>query len=125
MRTDLDAYLRSNVDMPASKKCPQCGAPMRSDAPDGACLRCAFESALQAGLQQPKQLGPSASDAGSGRRKILYFGDYEVLEKIGEGGMGIIYRARQTSLGRIVAIKVIKGEEIASPGLLARFIRET
>src|SRR6516164_3246535 len=52
------------------------------------------------------------------------FGDYELLELIGEGGMGVVYRARQTSLDREVAIKLLAAGVWASAEFVERFHRE-
>ena len=49
---------------------------------------------------------------------------YEVLEQVGEGGMGVVYKARDTQLDRIVAIKVLGGRRIAEPSATERFLQE-
>jgi WD40 repeat protein/tRNA A-37 threonylcarbamoyl transferase component Bud32 len=74
---------------------------------------------------------PTGSDAGEGPRTVSLPGDappllpdYQVLEEIGRGGMGIVYKALQTARNRLVALKVIRKERLSHPEVLRRFRRE-
>src|SRR5712671_2885171 len=49
---------------------------------------------------------------------------YQILEKLGEGGMGVVYKARDTHLDRFVAIKVLPPEKVADPERMRRFVQE-
>src|SRR5882724_3984697 len=58
-------------------------------------------------LAEPLRGDAEASRGGQPLGKVCYFGDYELLEEVAAGGMGIVYKARQRSLNRIVAVKMI------------------
>jgi len=68
-------------------------------------------------------LAPSEAPAAAAT-KIRYFGDYELLEEIGRGGMGVVYKARQQSLHRIVALKVLRINGRDDANLHTRFRSE-
>jgi serine/threonine-protein kinase len=59
-----------------------------------------------------------------GKAAELFIGQYLILDRLGEGGMGRVYRARQTRIGRLVALKVIRPSLLASPLVRARYQRE-
>jgi WD40 repeat protein len=73
------------------------------------------------GLGAPEE---PASQSSAVHARVRYFGDYELLEEIARGGMGVVYRARQVSLNRLVALKMIAAGELATPSALQRFHTE-
>ena len=72
----------------------------------------------------PRQTPADGQPPTEPRRRVRYIGDYELISVLGRGGMGVVYRARQISLNRQVALKMINNSEFASEDQLRRFQNE-
>jgi serine/threonine protein kinase/tetratricopeptide (TPR) repeat protein len=98
-----------------SRVCGKCGSKVFADAPQGFCSLCLFKTGLGLMTEDDESLGSSAA------RMPMEFDDYELLKEIGRGGQGVVYRARQKSLNRTVALKVIGVGRWATEAHLRRF----
>ncbi len=117
--------------------CAECGVVLPPDAPSGLCLKCLLRLSIDdtptVSVPAPEQFAhgqlmfiPSDPNrkSRSAAPRIHYFGDYELLEEIARGGMGVVYKARQVSLNRIVAVKMILAGQLASEAEVKRFHTE-
>jgi serine/threonine protein kinase len=116
--------------MAETQTCPKCGAELPNYAPSGICPKCL----MQVGLESGEDIGSSSEiDPTMGRSGFVppdvdqlakHFPQLEILELLGKGGMGAVYKARQPGLDRFVAVKILPLEVGSDPAFAERFMRE-
>ncbi|MHC4447224.1 MAG: serine/threonine-protein kinase, partial [Planctomycetota bacterium] len=106
------------------RRCPQCDSALPADAPDGPCPTCLAAAARAPQAKRPTIKIPARPEAPEPQELAEHFPQLEVLELLGAGGMGYVYKARQRGLDRLIALKLLPPQISRDHNFAERFGRE-
>lgn len=110
------------ADSSSARKCPQCGTSVPMDAAESLCPRCLFQRLALASVAEGEVETVAGESAGSPEiGGMAAWGDFDQIQMLARGGMGVVFKARQRRLNRWVAVKLISGGTLAAPDFLKRF----
>ncbi len=114
--------------MDTIRTCPGCQKPLPANAPQGLCPECLIKAGLGTGMdigsQTQAQPGRAPFTVPSPEEVARLFPQFEILDFIGQGGMGAVYKVRQKTLDRIVALKILPPAVGGDAAFASRFTRE-